>query len=139
MKYEDLLKLSIVGVAGLTGCVTQQKTEQQQMSNITSQKEGIVTEAFTMNSCDNSEKFYYFEIDTDASKKGPEFAAVTYFACGSRQMQEAQERYPAGAAIDMTTLSPYISKLLKLEGNTSTVICRKTSVPSIKKSMENQH
>ncbi len=140
MKYENLVKLSIVGVAGLTGCVTQENTEQKEMTNLTLPKEGIVTEGFQMNDCEGNNKCYYFEIDTNPAQQGPEFIGITYFACGAEQMREAVERFPQGAVIDLQKSSPYISELLRAQPNGEpTVVFQKPNVRKMRRAMENQH
>ncbi len=115
MKYKNIATLSVIGMAGLSGCTATQNTEKEQMSEISLPQQGIVTEACVMNTCDNSEKSYYIEIDTNATRKGPEFAAITYFACGMEQFLEAQRKYPKGAVIDLNKSAPIVSRLVKLD------------------------
>ncbi len=101
----------LMGVAGLTGCVGQGSTTQKQ--EILPQK-GIVTDAESFRTCDNPERVYYFEIDTDATRKGPEYAAVVHYACGKENVAIAQKEFPKGAVVDLKKSAPIISRLVKL-------------------------
>ncbi len=136
MKFENLVKLSLVGTAGLTGCVSQQTMEQQQMKNISLPKDEAIVEALTI---DGRGETYYFEIDANESKKGSTAPAITYFACGSDQMHEAAERFPQGAIIDLQKSSPYISRVLQFDNTVECVVSCKPSARDIGKALEKQY
>lgn len=101
----------LAGMAGLSSCVGNSILDKQ--SNILPQK-GVVTEANLLRTCDHSEQAYYFEIDTDATRKGPEYAAVVHFGCGKENIERAQKQFPKGAVIDLEKSAPIISRLVKL-------------------------
>ncbi len=104
----------LAGMVGLSSCVGNAKLDKQ--SNTLPQT-GVVTNAALLRTCDHSEEVYYFEIDTDATRKGPEYAAVVYFGCGKENIERAQKQFPKGAVINLEKSAPIISRFVKLGKN----------------------
>lgn len=103
----------LAGIAGLSSCVSHISDKQLD----TLPQTGIVTKESMWQTCDLLEQGYYFEIDTDKTHTGPEYAAIVHSGCGKKNIEFAQKQFSKNAVINLRKSTPIISKLIKLEKN----------------------